>query len=464
MSKPSIPQGMRDFAPEVMLRRNWIFDTIKTVFRKYGYMPLETPTMENLSVLTGKYGEEGDKLIFKVLNSGDFLSKSDMNTLTEAKENGIKGATKLAATICEKALRYDLTVPFARFVVMNHANLTYPFKRYQIQPVWRADRPQNNRYREFYQCDADVVGAESLLYDAEFICIYDEALSNMGMKNFSIQVNNRKILSGYAEYIGETEKFTDICVAIDKLDKIGEDGVKKELLEKEIAETAVNQLFEVITFEGTNEEKIAFLEAKFENCPEGKKGVEEMKQVFRLLSHLKIQHATVEFTLLLARGLNYYTGAIYEVKSNETSVNVSIGGGGRYDNLTGVFGLQGIKGIGISFGADRIYNVLSELNLFPETSTSGLAVMVANFGEDTLPASLEILQMLRDANIASELYPENAKMKKQFAYADKKGIPLVIIIGEEELQSGVYQVKNLKTGAQSAVTKAEVVSYIVSQC
>lgn len=463
MQKPSIPKGTRDFAPDVMLKREWLFNTIKTVFRKYGYMPLETPSMENLSVLTGKYGEEGDRLIYKVLDSGDYLRGISAENIADAKAEGIRGAAKLAPKLAEKALRYDLTVPFARFVAMNHTMMTFPFKRYQIQPVWRADSPQANRYREFYQCDADVVGAESLVYDAEFVAIYDEALSNMGLQDITIQINNRKILTGYAEYIQQTAKFTEICVAIDKWDKIGAEGVKKELLEKEIAENDIDKLFEVIAFEGSNAEKLAFLSEKFVNCPEGSKGVAELTEVLALHKYLRGYNAKVEFTLLLARGLNYYTGTIYEVRAGGTSVSVSIGGGGRYDNLTGVFGVNGLSGIGISFGADRIYNVLQELNLFPENSVSGIQVLVVNFGKQTLSACLEALQNLRDAGISAEYYPKDIKMGKQFGYADKKGIPFVLIIGGEEMENGVYKVKNLGLSVETSVAKEEIADFISNE-
>lgn len=457
MQKPSIPQGMRDFAPEVMLRRDWIFSIIRTVFRKYGYLPLETPTMENLSVLTGKYGEEGDRLIFKVLNSGDFLSK--FKTDEELLETKQKNTNLVAAKICEKALRYDLTVPFARFVVMNHGQLVYPFKRFQIQPVWRADRPQKGRYREFYQCDADVVGSDALIFEAEFVCIYDEALSEMGLTDFTIQVNNRKILSGFAEVIGQSDKFTDICTAIDKMDKIGEIGVRKELLERGISVNDSNLLFEIITFEGTNEEKIAFLEEAFENSPEGKKGVEEMKEVFALLANFSLRKAKVEFSLLLARGLNYYTGTIYEVKVGNVQIG-SIGGGGRYDNLTGIFGLPGISGVGISFGADRIYDVLNELNLFPQNTQAGVKALIINFGNETLSVCLKTLQSLRNAGIAAEIYPKNAKIKNQFEYANKKNIPYTLVIGTEEAEKGVCKLKNMDSGEQQELLLEEVLSLL----
>ncbi|MFN0203634.1 MAG: histidine--tRNA ligase [Bacteroidia bacterium] len=446
MAKPSIPRGTRDFAPDVMLKREWLFSTIKTVFRKYGYQPLETPAMENLSVLTGKYGEEGDRLIFKILNNGDYLKDIPAEQLTDAKNAGESGAKSLVAKLADRALRYDLTVPFARFVVMNHAQLTYPFKRYQIQPVWRADNPQANRYREFYQCDADVVGSESLIYDAEFVCIYDEALTNLGISDFTIQVNNRKILSGLAEVCEETAKFTEICVAIDKWDKIGAEGVKKELLTHEIAEDKIEILFEILAFDGSNLEKLDFLTNKFQNCPDGLKGIEELRKVFDLLQHFTLQKANVTFDLRLARGLNYYTGTIYEVRAS--SMNVSIGGGGRYDNLTGVFGVKGLSGIGISFGADRIYNVIEALDAFPKNIQSGVKVLIINFGDETLAYCLQTLQKLRNEGIAAELYPQKAKIGKQFEYADRKNIPFTLALGTEEMQAGVYKFKNMATGEQ----------------
>lgn len=461
MQKPSIPQGMRDFAPEVMLRRDWIFSIIRAVFRKYGYLPLETPTMENLSVLTGKYGEEGDRLIFKVLNNGLHEAKEEKKQQVRADFEEILHFPKSKATITERALRYDLTVPFARFVVMNHGQLVYPFKRFQIQPVWRADRPQKGRYREFYQCDADVVGSDALLFEAEFVCIYDEALSEMGLTDFTIQVNNRKILSGFAEVIGQSDKFVEICTAIDKMDKIGEVGVRKELLESGIAVNDCNLLFEIITFQGTNEEKIAFLEEAFENSTEGKKGVEEMKEVFALLANFSLRKAKVEFSLLLARGLNYYTGTIYEVKVGNVQIG-SIGGGGRYDNLTGIFGLPGISGVGISFGADRIYDVLNELNLFPQNAFAGVKVLIVNFGNDTLSVCLKTLQSLRDRGIAAEMYPKNTKIKNQFEYANKKNIPYTLVIGTEEAEKGVCKLKNMDSGEQQELQVDEVLTLLMA--
>lgn len=452
--KPSIPKGTRDFGPEVMMRREYIFDTIRSVFRKYGYPPLETPSMENLSVLTGKYGEEGDRLIFKILNNGDFLKKAQH----------LDDSQKLSFEISEKALRYDLTVPFARYVVMNRGTLTFPFKRYQIQPVWRADRPQKGRYREFYQCDADVVGSDSLVYEAEFVAIFDEVLSKLGLPGFSILINNRKILSGYAEVIGHPDKFTSMCIAIDKLDKIGKERVREELIGRGIDGDAPDKLFELIGFEGDNQAKLDFLGEKLALSEIGTKGVEEMREVFSLLESFEIERATIDFNLELARGLDYYTGTIFEVKAHEVKMG-SICGGGRYANLTGVFGVDGLSGVGISFGADRIYVVMEELGLFEEIRPTTVEVLLVNFGAETRAGALKALNQLRQMGIASEYYPDaGAKMRKQFTYADKKDIPYTLIIGTEEAASGIFQLKNMKTGEQEAlkieaiVEKLKVVS------
>ncbi|MCB0844135.1 MAG: histidine--tRNA ligase [Bacteroidetes bacterium] len=446
-TKPTIPQGTRDFPPEVMLRREFIFNTIKTVFRKYGYAPLETPSMENLSVLTGKYGEEGDRLIFKILNSGDFLSKA-----TEFEDS-----RKLSFEISKRALRYDLTVPFARFVVMNQNDITFPFKRYQIQPVWRADRPQKGRYREFYQCDADVVGSDSLIYEAEYICILDEALSNLGLDDFTIILNNRKILSGYAEVIGQSDKFVDVCVAIDKLDKIGEKGVRKELADRDIPSESADQLFKMITFTGTTEEKINFLKEAFAGSATGLQGVAEMEEVFQMYQNLSSFKGKVDFNLQLARGLDYYTGTVYEVKVNNVKIG-SICGGGRYADLTGVFGRPGLSGVGISFGADRIYDAMEELGLFEDLTTAPVDVLLINFGPETLNPALKTLNKLRAAGISAEIYPENAKMKKQFSYADKKGVPYTLLIGTAEIESGLFQLKNMKSGEQVSLSVEDIIS------
>lgn len=445
--KPSIPKGTRDFPPAVMLRREFILDTIRSVYKKFGYQPIETPSMENLSVLTGKYGEEGDRLIFKILNSGDFLAGA----------HHTDDYKKLTPEISGKALRYDLTVPFARFVVMNQHEISFPFKRYQIQPVWRGDRPQKGRYREFFQCDADVVGSDSLIYEAEFISIYDEALSALGLKDFSVRISNRKILNGYAEAVGQNEKFQDICTAIDKLDKVGKSGVKKELLGRDIPEASADQLLQMITFEGTNEEKLAYLEKLFEHSESGKKGIAEMREVFEYYQHMDTYNGTVDFDLTLARGLTYYTGTIYEVVTNEVKMG-SICGGGRYDNLTGVFGKPGLSGVGISFGVDRIYDVMMELNLFDESATQGTQVMLVNFGGESLKTGLAVLSRLRKEGISAEIYPEPAKLKKQFTYANRKNVGFTLAIGDNEVETGQYQLKNMGTGEQDALGLEEILA------
>jgi len=451
--KPSTPKGTRDFLPEVMLKRERIFNTIRRVFRKYGYSPIETPALETLDTLTGKYGEEGDRLIFKILNSGDFFHKRGKQIVHP--EDMAKGEGHFASLITEKALRYDLTVPFARFVVQHQNELAFPFKRYQIQPVWRADRPQKGRYREFYQCDADVVGSDSLLFEAEFVAIFDEVLSDLGLPGFSIKLNNRKILSGYAEVIGQPDKFTSLCVAIDKLDKIGTDGVRQELQGREVPDAAIDQLFELITFEGSNEEKISYLTERLATSGEGLKGVAEMQEVLTTLSHFSLRTATVEFDLQLARGLDYYTGTIYEVKAHEVEMG-SICGGGRYADLTGVFGMPGLSGVGISFGAERIYDVMEALDLFDDARASATQVLLINFGPDTYGACLDTLSRMRDAGIPAELYPEKAKLKKQFAYADRLGIPYTLVIGTEEMAKGTYQLKDMRSGEQKEVGLEEL--------
>lgn len=449
--KPSIPKGTRDFLPEVMIRREYIFDTIKKVFKKYGYAPIETPSLEKLSVLTGKYGEEGDRLIFKILNNGDFLKKANPEHLNDSQ--------KLSFDICDRALRYDLTVPFARFVVMNQNELNFPFKRYQIQPVWRADRPQRGRYREFYQCDADVVGSESLLFEAEFVAIYDEALSNLGLPGFKILVNNRKILSGYAEVVGYPDKLGSICIAIDKLDKIGQEGVLKELVGRGIDEKASKELFEIISFSGSNEEKLDFLSEKLKGSEIGMKGVSEMREIFDILKNFELRNGTLDFNLELARGLDYYTGTIFEVKAEGVKMG-SICGGGRYANLTGVFGLEGLSGVGISFGADRIYDVMEALNLFEGLEETPVKVMLINFGEETSQIAFKTLWTLRQKGIAAEYYPDKAKVRKQFSYADKKGIPFTLLIGSEEAKTGKYKLKNMRSGEQQDLDMQEILDYL----
>ncbi|NRF38669.1 histidine--tRNA ligase [Pedobacter foliorum] len=455
--KPSLAKGTRDFSPQEMVKRNYIFDTVKTVFKKYGYAEIQTPSMENLSTLTGKYGDEGDKLIFKILNSGDYLSKVKPELLAQANSNAV------ISSISEKALRYDLTVPFARYVVMHQNDISLPFKRFQVQPVWRADRPQKGRYREFYQCDVDVVGSDSLLNEAEFILIYQEALSNLGLKDFTIKINNRKILSGIAEVVGKPELIIDMTVAIDKLDKIGLDGVIKELLERGFTEADIDRLKPVILLEGTNEQKLASLKTVLAVSETGLKGVEEIESVFDYVaSMLKADTSlkpNVELDITLARGLNYYTGCIFEVKTNEVAMG-SIGGGGRYDDLTGMFGLKGLTGVGVSFGADRIYDVLLELNLFPESTAAGTKVLISNFDKDAERYALPILQQLRSANIAAELYPSSAKLKKQMSYADDKHIPYVVLIGSDEMSTGVLTLKDMHSGQQEKLTVAAIIEQL----
>lgn len=452
--KPTLPRGTRDFAPEVMLRRDFIFDTIRNSFRKFGFQPLQTPAMENLDVLTGKYGEEGDRLIFRILNNGDYLK--DVQSFDFGQPDAARSLTPL---ICEKALRYDLTVPLARFVVMNKHLLTFPFKRYQMQPVWRAENPQKGRYREFYQCDADVIGTDSLVNDAELPALYDDAFAALGFKYMKIVISNRKILSGIAEEVGAPEKLTDICIAIDKLDKIGEERVRAELGGRGLNETQAAKIFEIISTEGTNEEKLDFLETCFQNSESGRKGVAEMRETLKMIAMFKLKVADIEFDPKLARGLDYYTGTIYEVKSPDFPAG-SLGGGGRYDDLTGIFGESGLAGVGISFGADRIFDAMSLLNLFPEGSTTATQVLLINFGEASLYRSLEVMGQLRDAGIASEIFPEAGKLKKQFKYADALKIPYAMVIGETELEQGTCNLKDMRTGEQKMVSIAEAISIL----
>ncbi|MDB5018054.1 MAG: histidine--tRNA ligase [Mucilaginibacter sp.] len=455
--KPSVPKGTRDFSPTEMVRRNFIFDTIKSVFRKYGYQQIETPSMENLSTLTGKYGDEGDKLIFKILNSGDFWNEAESRK--QKSESFEFNSKTLTPIISEKALRYDLTVPFARYVVMHQNEITFPFKRFQVQPVWRADRPQKGRYREFYQCDADVVGSDSLLNEAEFILIYDEALSKLGLKDFTIKINNRKVLSGIAEVIDKADNIIDLTVAIDKLDKIGLDGVIKELLEKGFSVGDIEKIKPVILLEGSNAIKLENLRNALAGSEIGLEGCSEIEIVFDYLNNFKLQTAIVELDITLARGLNYYTGAIFEVKTNEVAMG-SIGGGGRYDDLTGMFGLKGLTGVGISFGADRIYDVMDELNLFPAASNESTQLLICCFDKDGERFALPILQELRNQEVNIELYPAGAKIKKQLDYANGKNIPYVIIIGSEEMESGLLTIKNMKTGDQYKKTVKEIIGTI----
>jgi len=446
--KPSIPKGTRDFSPVEMVKRNYIFNTIKEVFQLYGFMPIETPSMENLSTLMGKYGEEGDKLLFKVLNSGDFISKVRDEQLQE------KNSVKLTTKISEKGLRYDLTVPFARYVVQHRNEISFPFKRYQIQPVWRADRPQKGRYREFYQCDVDVIGSNSLLNEVELIQIVDEVYRRL-LLNVVVKLNNRKILAGIAEIIGEAEKIVDITVAIDKLDKIGLDNVNKELVEKGISAKAIETLQPIILLAGTNNEKLAKLKELLASSEIGMKGIEELETVFNYLNNLDVK-TEVELDLTLARGLNYYTGAIFEVKSKDMEFG-SITGGGRYDDLTGIFGLKDVSGVGISFGADRIYDVMEQMEKFPEETAETTKVLFINFGEKEEKFCLPILAKLRANGINAEIYPASQKMKKQMTYANNKNIPFVIMVGETEMEEGLVSLKDMDTGEQLKLTPDQLI-------
>ena len=450
-TKPSIPKGTRDFSPVEMAKRNYIFNTIREVFYRYGFQQIETPSMENLSTLMGKYGEEGDKLLFKIQNSGDYFSGLTDEELLS------RNAAKLASKFCEKGLRYDLTVPFARYVVMHRDEITFPFKRFQIQPVWRADRPQKGRYREFYQCDADVVGSNSLLNEVELVQMIDAVFQKFGIR-VSIKINNRKILTGIAEIIGEADKIVDITVAIDKLDKIGLDNVNAELASKGIPQEAIDKLQPIILLSGSNEEKLATLKNVLAASETGLKGVEESEFILKTIAGLGIQ-SEVELDLTLARGLNYYTGAIFEVKALDVQIG-SISGGGRYDNLTGVFGMEGMSGVGISFGADRIYDVLNQLDLYPKEAVNGTQLLFVNFGEAEAAYVLPVLAQVRAVGICAEIYPDAAKMKKQMSYANAKMVPFVAIVGENEMKEGKVMLKNMTSGEQSLVTPEELVAAI----
>lgn len=450
MVKPSIPKGTRDFSPTEMIRRNYIFDTIKAVFKKHAFLPIETPSMENLSTLMGKYGEEGDRLLFKILNSGDFKQGVDFENLN---------SNQLTSKICEKGLRYDLTVPFARYVVQHQAEISFPFKRYQMQPVWRADRPQKGRYREFYQCDVDVIGSPSLMNEAELMQMTDEIFASFKIP-VVIKINNRKILSGIAEVVGEAEKLTDICTAIDKLDKIGKEKVCEELLERGLSQQAIDSMEPFFNFCGSNEEKLAQLDQVFANSEVGTKGIAEIRQMLAYAALMDI-HSEIELDITLARGLNYYTGAIFEVKAKNVSIG-SISGGGRYDDLTGIFGLKNMSGVGISYGAERIYDVLNELNLFPTDIDSPVKALFINFGEKEELYALKGLQMLRQAGIASELFPEKAKIGKQMTHANAKAIPYVIMAGEDEMAENAYTLKDMKSGEQNKYSIEKIVSIISS--
>jgi len=451
--KPSIPKGTRDFGPVEMAKRNYIFNTIREVYALYGFQQIETPAMETLQTLMGKYGEEGDKLLFKVLNSGDFLNKVSDEELQE------RNAPHLAARLCEKGLRYDLTVPFARYVVMHREELQLPFKRYQIQPVWRADRPQKGRYREFYQCDADIVGSDSLLNEVELMQIIDEVFSRFGIR-VQIKINNRKILSGVAEVIGAADKIVDITVAIDKLDKIGIDNVNAELREDGLTDEQIQKLQPIIMLTGTNDEKLATIAEVLKDSETGLKGVEELRTILSILNNHCSLVNELQLDLTLARGLNYYTGAIFEVKALDVPMG-SITGGGRYDNLTGIFGMPGLSGVGISFGADRIYDVLNQLDLYPKDSVCGTQLLFINFGDKETAYCLSVINKVRARGIRAEIYPDAAKMKKQMSYANAKQIPYVILAGENEINAGKVTLKNMETGEQKLLTTEELMTEIL---
>lgn len=451
MSKPSIPKGTRDFTPAEMAKRNYIFDTIRSVYALYGFKQIETPAMETLQTLLGKYGEEGDKLLFRVLNSGDYLTKVSDEQLAE------RNSLALSSKICEKGLRYDLTVPFARFVVMHRDEIQLPFKRYQIQTVWRADRPQKGRYREFYQCDADIVGSDSLLNEVELVQIMDTVFLRLGIR-VQIKINNRKLLSGIAEIVGEAEKIVDITVAIDKLDKIGLDKVNEELRADGISEEAIAKLQPVITLSGTNEEKLKVMEDFLASSEVGMKGIEELRFILNAASQVDLKNE-LQLDLTLARGLNYYTGAIFEVKALDTPMG-SITGGGRYDNLTGIFGMPGISGVGISFGADRIYDVLNTLDLYPKEITTDTQLLFINFGEKETCYCLPVVAKARQNGIRTEMFPDAAKMKKQMAYANANAIPYVALAGDDEIQKGVVTLKNMETGEQKQVTPEQLIEIV----
>lgn len=452
MKKPSIPKGTRDFSPVEVTRRTYIMNTIKGAFNNFGFQPIETPSFENSDTLMGKYGEEGDRLIFKILNSGDFLGKVDDELYAE------KDSGKITPKISEKALRYDLTVPFARYVVQHQNEITFPFKRYQIQPVWRADRPQKGRFREFFQCDADVVGSTSLWQEVELVQLYDTVFSKLKLEGVTIKMNNRKILSGIAEMIGAEDKLIDFTVALDKLDKIGEEKVKIEMMEKGIKQDAIMKLQPLFSVAGNASEKLATLKDLLSVSAIGMEGISELEFIVNAIETLKLSAATLAIDVTLARGLNYYTGAIFEVTAPEGVDMGSVGGGGRYDDLTGIFGMKDMSGVGISFGLDRIYLVLEELNLFPETVTATTKVLFINFGEKEALYAMQAISSLRKEGISAELYPDNAKMGKQMGYADKRDIPFVVLAGESEMKEGSYTLKNMKSGAQGSVKLDTLIS------
>ena len=449
MEKPSLPKGTRDFGPTIMARRQYILEAIRQVFKKYGFQQLETPAMENLSTLTGKYGDEGDQLLFKILNSGDFLKNADAKKLDQ------RDSKAIASEVSEKGLKYDLTVPFARYVVMNRNEVTFPFKRYQIQPVWRADRPQKGRYREFYQCDADVIGTDSLLCETEIILMIREVCASLQIKDYSIKVNHRSILSGLAEIANAKGNENSLFVAIDKLDKIGEEKVKEELKTKGFGEESISRIFEILNYKGTNIEKIEFVKNKLSDSTKGKAGIADLNEIIMLLSKFDLAADSFELDMTLARGLSYYTGTILEVKINQVAIG-SVSGGGRYDDLTGVFGLPGVSGVGFSFGVDRLYDALDELKLFPEEAEESSQVLIAHMDESSMTYGLEALKEIRNEGIASEIYPDITKLKKQLDYANKKKIPFVIVIGSEEINTGELTFKNMKTGEQQKLTLKEI--------
>lgn len=449
--KPSIPKGTRDFSPTELANRNYIFNTIRAAFETFGFQPIETPSFENSDTLMGKYGEEGDRLIFKILNSGDYLSKVDDKLYAE------KASNKIISSISEKALRYDLTVPFARYVVQHQNEIDFPFKRYQIQPVWRADRPQKGRFREFYQCDADVVGSTSLWQEVEFVQLYDAVFSALKLEGVTIKINNRKILSGIAEVIGAHDKLIDFTVALDKLDKIGEEKVKEEMLSKGILQSGIDKLQPLFSLKGSFEAQIEQLKTILSTSEDGRKGIEELEFINNAISELGLNTAVLQLDVTLARGLNYYTGAIYEVSAPETVKMGSIGGGGRYDDLTGIFGLKDVSGVGVSFGLDRIYLVLEALNLFPETITNTVKALFINFGEAEAMASIKAIKQLRENGISAELFPDKKKTIKQFNYANKRNIPNVVLVGEAELSSNTFTLKNMSSGEQSQFTLEQLI-------
>ena len=451
--KPSIPKGTRDFLPAEVAKRTYIFETIKKSFQIYGFSPIETPSFELSSTLLGKYGEEGDRLIFKILNSGDKVKKADLQAL----EDG--NLARFSNSLAEKALRYDLTVPFARFVVQHQNDLSFPFKRYQIQPVWRADRPQHGRYQEFYQCDADVVGSDSLVYEVDFVLLFDEILSNLKIPDFTVKINNRKILSGIAEVSGAADKIISITVAIDKLDKIGIDGVLNELTEKGLSADSIERIKPLFEISGDTKSRLAQMETFLAASEIGKKGIEELKYVFDTVEKLGVKNAKIEFDVTLARGLNYYTGAIFEVKANGVNMG-SICGGGRYDDLTGIFGMNNMSGVGISFGADGIYDVLTELDLFPKTVDNRLELLFINFGETEAAFCLNLVKEIRANGISCELYPSDAKMKKQMNYANDRDVKNIALVGQNEIDKGIIQFKNMESGEQVEVSLAELINQL----